>query len=141
VSEIDTENPLRSWTAVAMGLLVVQIAFGGLLRHLSLPLAQRLHPMLAFAIAAAVVVILVRMFVLKEGFVSMRWAAKVLAALVALQAVLGVEAWLRHADVVLQYQPIRVGDAVVRSLHVLTGFGVFATAAVLTARAWKAKLI
>jgi hypothetical protein len=124
-----------------VALLAVQILFGGLLRHLSLPLAQRLHPMLAFAVAALVTVILVRMFALGEGWASMRRAAVLLGVLVAAQAVFGVEAWLRHAEIALRFQPVGIGDAAVRSLHVLTGFGVFAAAAVLAARAWKAKLI
>ena len=66
------EPPLRKLTALTVGLLVVQIVFGGLLRHLSLPLAQRLHPMLAFAVAAAVTLILVRIFAMGEGWKSLR---------------------------------------------------------------------
>jgi len=139
--EMPAEPPLRKLTAATVVLLAVQILFGGLLRHLSLPAAQRLHPMLAFAVAALVAVILVRMFALGEGWASMRRAAALLGVLVAVQAVLGVEAWLRHADVALRFQPVGVADAAVRSLHVLAGFGVFAAAAVLAARAWKAKLI
>ena len=141
VTELLAEPKLRWLATTTVALLAVQIVFGGLLRHLSWPLAQRLHPMLAFAVAVAVTLILVRIFAIGEGWASIRPVAVLLGALVALQVVLGVEAWLRHADVALKYQPVGVTDAAVRSLHVLTGFGVFAAASVLAARAWTAKLI
>jgi heme A synthase len=139
LTELLAEPRLRTLTAVTVILLTVQIVFGGLLRHLTLPLAERLHPILAFGVVLTVTLALARIFVLGEGWPSLRSTAAHLGVLVAMQVILGVEAWLRHPATALQ--PVGAGDAVTRSLHVLVGFGVFASASLLAARTWKAKLV
>lgn len=121
-------------------LFAALIVFGGLLRHQALPVAQRLHPLLAFAAAAGVTLTAVRAFA-QDGDATLRPTAALLAGLVALQVALGVEAWIMVSDPAFRFRPVGVADAVVRSAHVLTGFAVFATACVLTARAWRHRMV
>jgi heme A synthase len=131
--DLATEPLLRNLSAATLALLVVLVVFGGLLRHLYLPLAQFLHPLLAFAAVA-----LVMWMAVQPG--PLRGKAWALLALVAVQAALGIEAWIRTADPATRYSSVELGDAALRSLHVLLGFGIVASAALLAARAWKPKL-
>jgi cytochrome c oxidase assembly protein subunit 15 len=139
--DLVTETPLRKLSLATVILALVQIAFGGLLRHLNDPLARRLHPMLAFAVVILIVWTAARTFAGGEGAMALRGKAFALLATVALQAVLGVEALVRTMAPDVQFTGVTVGDAALRSLHVLVGFGVFSSAALLAARAWKARLI
>ena len=127
-------------SALIVVIVLVQIVFGGLLRHLNQPLAQRLHPLLAFAVLLAVTWTAALSMRDVDGATTVRRKAMALLALVFLQAALGIEAWLRMGKVA-QYASITIPDAAVRSLHVLTGFGVFVSAVLLAARAWKVRLI
>src|SRR5262249_12151344 len=132
---------LRKLTLATAILALVQIAFGGLLRHVDDPVARRLHPILAFAVVILVVWTAVRTFAGGEGAAALRGKAFALLATVSVQVILGVEALLRTLAPDVRFTGITVGDAALRSLHVLVGFGVFSSAALLAARAWKARLI
>lgn len=129
---------LVTWTFL---ILVVQIAFGGFLRHFSWPFAHRVHPMLAFAIALGAILILTRVLSLGSAVREFRHAAWVFGIMVLLQGALGVEAWLRHTSIEWKFQTVQITDAIVRSVHVLVGFAIFSTSAVLAARAWRSKLL
>lgn len=139
--ELVSDRTFRVLSVAIVALLLVLIVFGGLLRHLQNPLAQRLHPMLAVAAVVLIVWTAARTLTYAEGAGFLRRKAVALVALVGLQAALGIEAWIRTADPASRFQSVTVIDATMRSLHVLTGFGVFASAVLLAARAWKAKLI
>jgi heme a synthase len=139
--DLVTETPLRRLTLAIAALVFVQIVFGGLLRHLNNPLAQRLHPLLAFAVLLAVAWTVARTFQDVPGAMALRRKAVGLLALIGLQAALGIEAWIRTSTESARLSSVTIGDAAVRSLHVLTGFAVFTSAALLAARAWKAKLV
>src|SRR5262245_14864366 len=139
--DLVTETPLRRLTLATAVLALVQIAFGGLLRHLDDSLARRLHPMLAFALVILVVWTAARTFAGTEGGAALRGKAFALLATVSVQVILGVEALLRTLAPEARFTGVTVGDAALRSLHVLVGFGVFSSAALLAARAWKARLI
>jgi cytochrome c oxidase assembly protein subunit 15 len=142
MTDLLTEPPLRWLTAATAGLVVMQIVFGGLLRHLHNPIAERLHPLLAFAVLLSVGWTFARAF--QDGVVggsALRGKALALVTLVGFQVALGIEAWIRTASTEARLSTVSVGDATIRSLHVLTGFGVYASAALLAARAWKARLI
>jgi len=139
--DLVTDGLLKKLSAAALVLVFVQVAFGGLLRHLNDPIGQRLHPLLAFAVLALVVFTLARTLLDVEGAGVLRGKAVALIGTIGVQVLLGVEAWLRTSDPASRHQPVGVADAVVRSLHVLVGFGVVSSATLLAARAWKAKLI
>lgn len=133
--------PLRRLTLILMPLTFVQILFGGLLRHLDWPLAARLHPMSAFAVAVVIALLIARVFVAGEGSQPVRRLVATLGGLLVVQVVLGVEALVRALNPETRLQPVTIADAAIRSAHVLIGFIVFAASAVIFARTWKAKLL
>jgi heme A synthase len=139
--DLAVDWPLRRLATAVAALVFVQIVFGGLLRHMGNPLAQRLHPLLAFAAVAAVVWTVARTFQEVDGAGGLRRPALGLLMLLGIQVVLGIEAWLWVGRGAGQLAPVTVPEAAIRSLHVVVGFGVFGLASLLAARAWKAKLI
>jgi heme A synthase len=135
LTDLDIDPTVRRLSLGIVGLVLVQIVFGGLLRHFDHPaIAQRLHPLLAFG------VLFVTTWAAAIGG-PLRRKAVALLALVLCQAAFGVETWLRTIDPSVRYQSVSNMDVVIRTGHVLLGFGIFASAALLAARAWKPKLI
>ena len=132
---IESNGPsaARNLRPAALGLVVlvdVQIVFGALLRHLDSPVAARLHLLAAFG----VVVVAAWLFSASRGMARpVVRTANVLAVLIVLQLMLGVEAWLARMPV----NPMAVseGHDLVRSLHHFTGSLLFAAAVTL---AWQA---
>jgi heme A synthase len=141
LTDLAVDKSLRWFAAATAALALVQIVFGGLLRHLYQPLAVRLHPLLAFGVLALTVWMAAWSFREIEGASVVRRKATALLGLILIQAALGIEAWLRLAEPAARYSAISIGDAALRSAHVLVGFGIFSSAVLLAARAWKGKLI
>src|SRR5579885_192991 len=127
----------RRWSLAAVGLVFGQLLLGALVRHVNTPLWQRLHLLAAFLVVLAVVCLVRSAWERRDGRRRLAGPASVLAALVALQVSLGVEAWMLRfgRGPMADYQPVTVGQAVVRTLHVLTGAWVLAAAVVLALRA------
>ena len=87
-----------STRAASLGLCVLvyaQVVFGAVLRHLTDPVAQRLHILLAFAVVLGVFG-LVRQLATENTDRAARAIGWVLAGLVLVQPILGVEAWMRR---------------------------------------------
>jgi heme a synthase len=141
LTDFVVDRSLRWLAAATAALALVQIFFGGLLRHLYQPMAVRLHPLLAFGVLALTAWTAAWSFRDIEGAVLVRRKAIALLGLILIQAALGVEAWLRLAEPANRYGATGIGDAALRSAHVLVGFGIFSSAVLLAARAWKGKLI
>jgi heme A synthase len=117
---------------LALGLCVlvyVQVVFGAVVRHRLDPVAQRLHVLLAFAVVAGALWLGGR---LREAGAA-RWAGRLLVALIVVQPVLGVEAWVRRfgAGVLPELVPSTWGLDLVRSGHHLLGTLIFSTTAAL----------
>jgi heme A synthase len=127
---------------VLVVVLLGQLVLGVLVRHLPTPLSQRLHMLTAFAAVAVVVALL------RAGFASQPVRSRVapagwlLGALVAVQLVLGVEAWMgKFSDEARAGQPAESFlpetaiptpyQVAIRTSHVLVGTGVLACAVVL----------
>jgi heme A synthase len=125
---------LRRWSLLLVGVLFVQLVLGALVRHLHSPVFGRLHLLTAFAVAAVVTVLAVRVFEARER--SARTVA-VLVALVAVQLVLGVEAWMiKFASGTLpELVPVTGPQTLLRTGHLLTGAAILATAVVLAVQA------
>jgi heme A synthase len=110
--------------ALALGLVVYgQIAFGAVVRHLLSRSAQRFHILIAFAVAALVfwLFLHVRESARDDrGLVRIVW---LLAGLVVLQIMLGVEAWLGRfgAGIPAMVAPVNSGQIWVRTGHYLVG--------------------
>lgn len=133
--------PRRGALACAV-LLYLQIILGALLRHAPSPLAQRLHVLMAFVAVLSVAWLVKSVLERRERWlVAPAW---LLAALTAFQVSLGVEALVMRfgsgVPVELQAQ-VPWGQAFVRTLHVLVGFGLLATAVALTLRTYRLALV
>jgi cytochrome c oxidase assembly protein subunit 15 len=117
------ESPTASARAAALtvaGLLYLQIIFGAILRHTYSAWGQRGHLLVAFVVVTAVA------WLVRETLADTPTArgAWLLAALVSVQLLLGVEAWMvKYLAVASPPQ-----QAAIRTLHVLVGFLVFAAA-------------
>lgn len=123
---------LRVATLVMAGLALLQIIFGGLLRHTYSPLGQRGHLLTASAVVAASVWVLKDVLDAPGGSRRLRVVAWHLAGLVVLQLGLGVEAWMMR-----YFAPAALpAQVVIKTAHVLTGWSILATAVVLTLEAY-----
>jgi heme A synthase len=132
-----TSPALRRWSLWVVTLVYAQIVLGAVLRHTLSGVAQRGHLLVAFAVVAAVFW-LVKLAL--DGAAENRpllSSSLWLAGLVGVQLVLGVEAYVRRfgAGVPPEVQQVTVGQAAVRTAHVLVGFLVLAAAVVVALRA------
>jgi len=127
---------LLSWGLV--GVLVVQLVFGALLRHTGWVNMQRLHFLTAFVALGGVVWLAVVVTSRPAARAVFGGTTLLLVVLVGLQVALGVEAWLSKFSQgilpELQTLPQTVGQATTRTLHVLTGAGLLAAATALATR-------
>jgi cytochrome c oxidase assembly protein subunit 15 len=128
----DTPAGLRMTGLSLAALVYVQVVFGAMTRHLLNPLAQRLHVVLAFLVVGLVFLLVGRLW-RDTANRAARGAALLLAGLVLVQPVLGVEAWLRRfgAGTLPELLPASPGLDLVRSGHHVLGTLIFATTVAL----------
>jgi heme A synthase len=128
--------PLRRWAALAVGLVLVQIVLGALVRHTHSPLWGRGHLLAAFAVVAAVVLLVRLVFENRGKDGQTAGFAVLLAALVAVQLLLGVEAWMVKfsSGELPELVQVTVPRALTRTAHVLAGSAILATAVTLAVR-------
>jgi heme A synthase len=125
--------------ALLVNLLVsAQIIFGAFVRHFHHPLAQRAHVLFAFMVTAGVV-LLVRAAWGQEARRGSRRAAIVLAGLVLVQVMLGVEAWIGRfgSAVPVELQTANPALDYLRSAHFVVGALVFVTSITMTLLLWR----
>jgi heme A synthase len=135
-------GPVGWLSLVLFIVLLGQLVLGVLVRHLPTPLAQRLHMLTAFLVVAVAV------WLLRVGFTNTQVRPRIATAgwllglLLAVQLVLGVEAWMgkfseeawagQQAGTYLPESaippPLQVA---IRTSHVLVGTGILASAVVL----------
>jgi heme a synthase len=130
-------NQLRRFTIILAGLVFLQVVWGAILRHTPGPAVQRLHLLTAFVVVAAAVWV-IRLSCapdLNKRFVRFRI---VLIHLLALQVLLGVEAWLgKFASGILpDLERVTPEQVKIRIAHVLVGAGVLATSVAFAVRAF-----
>jgi heme A synthase len=131
------------WLSLALVVVLLgQLVLGVLVRHLPTPLAQRLHMLTAFLVVAVAVGLL------RAGFTNPLTRPRVAAAgwllglLIAVQLVLGVEAWMgKFSEEAWAGQPAGTYlpetaippplQVAIRTGHVLVGTGILASAVVL----------
>jgi cytochrome c oxidase assembly protein subunit 15 len=139
---------VRHWSVLTAALIYVQLVLGGLARHKDLPLGARAHLLGAFVVVAAVVWLVKLTFDVPARERQGGTAVAVLAALVIVQLLLGVESWLSKFQVPgympRQLEPLPVQTEWIRSAHYLVGALTFAaavTAALLANRqaGWAAR--
>jgi cytochrome c oxidase assembly protein subunit 15 len=119
--------PLSVWTSL---LIFVQIVFGAILRHTSSPLGQRGHILVAFAVVTAVTLLVKAVFEKRDGEKPLAISVGLLAALVAVQVLFGVEALLIRfgAPGLPELQITNIPQAIIRTAHFVLGSLIFATA-------------
>ena len=124
-----------------VALVYVQIVFGAMTRHLLGPLAQRLHIVLAFLVVA-LVFLLVGWLGREGDNRAARRAGFLLAGLVLVQPILGVEAWLRRfgTDTLPDLLPSSPALDLVRSGHHVLGTLIFATTVALAVLLWRPRV-
>ena len=125
---------LLSASVGLVALLYIQVAWGAVVRHEPTPLALRMHFLTAFLATGALVWVLRGIWADGESKTSLGSLPVVLLAFLAVQLILGVEAWMEKfgAYTLPELVPITVWNAAVRTLHALVGSGLIA-AAVMTA--------
>src|SRR5262249_20355416 len=124
---------LRRWSLAALSLVCLQVVFGVLLRHTYHPLWQRAHLLTAFAATAAEVWLIKTTFDTRAGGRTLRVQAEPLGGVLALQIMLGVEAWMTQlaSGTLPELLPLTVQRVAVRTAHVLGGSLVFALTVVI----------
>ena len=123
---------LRRGACALCALIFTQIVFGAIVRHLLDPLAQRLHILLAFVVLGTVFWLLAALRRAGSDRVVRRWSV-ILAALVCVQPIFGVEAWIRRfgAMTLPDMVPSSVGLDIARSGHHVLGTLIFASSVAL----------
>ncbi|HMC66696.1 MAG TPA: COX15/CtaA family protein, partial [Gemmataceae bacterium] len=114
---------VRRGALLLTGLVLAQLVFGAILRHQGSALGQRAHLLTAFVVAATVTWLVVRVLGSKNWDRGVVLAVKLLAGLVVVQLVLGVETWMIKASTPIgsMTQANLLGRDLVRSAHVLVG--------------------
>jgi len=141
VSAKDARRALRL-SVLLTAVAFCQVVWGALLRQTLSPVAQRGHLFTAFAVVALVAWLGKTVF----GNANLRflsWPVTILAWLVAVQVMLGIEAYVaRFASATLpELVPITFGQVVVRSLHVLIGSWILAAAVTCSILSYLAKQV
>jgi heme A synthase len=131
---------LRRWSLLTVGLVYVQLVLGALVRHKDLVLGARAHLLAAFAVVAAVVWLVKEVLERPHRTRQETAAALVLAGLVVVQLVLGVEAWLSKfsSPATAEHRaltPVARDPDLMRSLHYLVGSLVFSATLVAALQA------
>jgi heme A synthase len=122
---------LIRWAMLSAAVVFGQIVAGAVLRHTGSPLGPRLHLLAAFAVVFATAAVSRRLADAPHG---VRRLARLAAALVGVQILLGVEAWMMRFQTGLlasPFQPVTAANAVTRTAHALTGYALFAVTVAL----------
>jgi heme A synthase len=118
-------SDLLRWGIIAATVVFGQIIAGAVLRHSSSPLGPRLHLLGAFLVVFATAAVSRR----SRG-TGVRGLAVLAASLAGLQVLVGIEAWMVRFKAgldLLAIQQVTEAAAIVRTLHALIGYGLFAT--------------
>ncbi len=125
---------LRRWSLAMVALVYLQMVLGGMVRHQGSPLAARGHLLGAFAVTAGL------LWLVKLAWESdaCRWPNRILLGLLAVQTLLGVEAWFSWMK--RYYVPSAAGEESaalhwLRSGHYVVGTMLLATTVVLMLQA------
>jgi heme A synthase len=135
LAEASACRGLRRNALLLAVLSLAQLTWGVLIRHLNSPVAQRLHFLFAFGVVAAAAWLASRAAANPEARRLLRGPLILLGILLLAQVSLGVEAWLAKygsGSLLPELERVSVGQAIIRTAHVLLGSWVLATSVVLT---------
>ena len=119
----------------------LQLLWAVWVRHAPTPLAQRLHFLTAFVVFGLAVWLTVRAYSTPAGRKSLGFDTRHLIAMLVVQIVLGVEAWMMKfaaagpfAALPPEARPVTIGSGITRTLHQLVGTAVLASSVVIALR-------
>jgi len=119
----------------------LQLVWAVWVRHAPTPLAQRLHFLTAFAVAALIAWLAVRLYSNTDGSRLLGRTMGFLIAVVVLQVTLGVEAWMGkfaatgpEATVPPMYRSLTTSSVAIRTGHQVLGAILLGTATLLLVR-------
>jgi cytochrome c oxidase assembly protein subunit 15 len=136
----ETQRPyariLDRGAVILVVVLFTQIVLGAFVRHAPSPLTQRLHFLMAFVAAGFAVWLLFGLKGQPAARVRVKSASWWLGLLLALQVVLGVEAWMAKFGQYTLPDLVKITTqyAVIRTAHALVGSCLLATAVVIALR-------
>jgi heme A synthase len=127
---------LRNWSLALVVLVYLQLVVGGMVRHQPTPLAARSHLLGAFVVTAGLLW-LVKLAWENE---ACRWPNRIILGLLAVQVLLGVEAWFSWMK--RYFQPLAANEEStalhwLRSGHYVVGTLLLAATVVLMLQAWR----
>jgi cytochrome c oxidase assembly protein subunit 15 len=144
LAEPDSESALRLRrpSLVLLGLIYGQIVLGALIRHKESALATRAHVLLAFAVVAAAAWVVKTAYATQPLCKTCFRAALLLAAVVGVQLVLGLETLLSKFAVSWPYtyervEPLALSPDLIRSVHFLVGALTFSATMAVTLLAYR----
>jgi heme A synthase len=131
------------WLAMLLPMAVfVQLVWAVWVRHVGSPVAQRLHILTAFVVVALAVWLTVRILATPAGRKQLGFLVYHLLAIIGLQVLLGVEAYMAkfaasgpNARVLPMDRIATPHDAGIRTAHAVVGAALLAAAVVLALRA------
>jgi cytochrome c oxidase assembly protein subunit 15 len=127
---------LRRWSLVTLGVVALQVVLGVLLRHTLAPIWQRGHLLAAFVVVTAVAGLVKLVYEDPARERAVTRMVLLLAALVGVQLLLGVEAWMVKfsSGELPELVQTTVPQALIRTGHVLVGSCILATATMTALR-------
>jgi heme A synthase len=133
---LGAKSRLSRWVMALAHLVFLQVIFGAWLRHFPSALPQRLHFLTAFAATAMTVWLLRAIFADPVARSRAGWVAWALGALLVLQLMLGVEAWMMRFGQYLPPEMVKVTpqSGAIRSFHALVGSGLWGASLALALR-------
>jgi heme a synthase len=122
------------WQTAALAVFaLIQIVWGALVRHTPSPLSARMHLLFAFVVVGFATLTIKQTLGDPATRRRFQWPARILMALITLQIVFGVEAWmgkfLNGIQVDLQKVP-PFGQAILRTAHAHVGAWILAVSVV-----------
>ncbi len=137
-------NRLGGLSLTLVAATFLQLLWAVWVRHAPTPLAQRLHFLTAFVVLGLAVWLTVRAVSSPAGRKALSFDVRHLIGLLALQILLGVEAWMSKfaaagPDAALppEMRPVTVWSGAIRTLHQLIGTAILASSVVLAVRVWR----
>lgn len=122
----------------------VQLIWAVWVRHMGSPVAQRLHILTAFLVTGFAVWLAVRALSTPAGRKQLGFTAYHLLGILAVQVLLGVEAWMgkfaaagEFAALPPELRPIQPSSAGIRTLHAVIGAALLAASVAFALRIWR----
>jgi len=137
-------NPLGRLSFALVGAVFLQLIFAAWIRHAPTAVGQRLHLLTAFAVVGIAVWLCLRINSQPASRRVFKWYAVHLLVMLAVQVLLGVEAWMGKFSAQgpqgmkpPELRDVTTGSAIIRTLHQLIGTAILASSVALALRIWR----